>query len=113
MAQRKINVKLHVRKDDTVQVLSGKDAGRRGKVLGVFPGTGRIVVEGVNMIKKHQKPTADLPQGGIIDKEGTVATDKVMLVCPNCHKPTRVAKQVLTDGRKVRVCKHCGENIDK
>ncbi|HOL16807.1 MAG TPA: 50S ribosomal protein L24 [Bacillota bacterium] len=109
MTQRKLNV----RKGDRVLVLSGKDKGKKGKVIATMPAEGRIKVEGLNMIKKHAKPTPKVPQGGIREMEGALAHSKVMLICPACNKPTRVGKKVLADGRRVRACKKCGESLDK
>lgn len=107
------SIKLHVRKGDTVLVMSGKFSGKRGKVLQVFPKTGRIVVEGVNFTKRHTKPTKSLPQGGILEKEGAIASSNVMLFCNSCSTPTRVGKKVLEDGKSTRVCKKCGEEFDR
>ena len=105
--------KLNVRKGDKVLLLSGKDKGKKGKVISTMPAVGRIKVEGVNITKKHAKPTPKVPQGGIRELEGAFAHSKVMLICPACSKPTRVAKKVLADGRRVRACKKCGESLDK
>lgn len=103
--------KVHVRKGDTVLVISGKYAGKRGKVLAVEPKKSRVVVEGVNVVKRHARPTRALPQGGIIEKEAPIHSSNVMLVCTKCNKPTRIAKKFLADGDKARVCKKCGEVI--
>jgi len=103
---------VNIRKDDTVLVMSGKYAGKKGKVLRANPSEGRLVVQGVNIHKKHQKPTKDLPQGGIIEAEGPISRSSVMLVCPRCSKPTRIRARVEGD-KKVRVCLKCGEAIDK
>lgn len=103
----------HVRRGDTVAVMAGRERGKRGKVLRVLAGTGRVVVEKVNMVKKHQRPTQKLRQGGIIEREGALALSNVLLVCGRCDKPARTGIQVLGDGRKVRVCKRCGEPVDK
>lgn len=103
--------KLHVKKGDTVLVLAGKYKGKKGKVLAAFPKKQRVLVEGVNIVKRHTRPTPRLPQGGIIEKEAPIHASNVMLVCTKCDKPTRVAKKFLEDGRKVRVCKRCGEEI--
>ena len=109
---RKIKAgKIHVRKNDTVLVLTGKDAAKRGKVVSVNPTTGRLIVEGVNITKRHTRPTRALPQGGIIEKEGTIDSSNVMLVCTKCQQPTRIAKK-LVDGKRKRACKRCGEIID-
>lgn len=99
--------KVHVRKGDKVQVLSGKDKGAQGEVKKVIPSTGRVVVEGVAMVKKAQKPDAQGNNGGIIQKEAAIDASNVMLVCPKCGQPTRVARK--HDGKNlIRVCKKCG-----
>lgn len=103
-------VKLHVKKGDTVQVLSGKDKGKQGKIISAMPNAGKVVVEGVNKVKRHSKPSVKTPNGGIITKEMPLNACKVQLVCPSCNKPTRIAhKQV--NGKNARVCKKCGELI--
>jgi large subunit ribosomal protein L24 len=104
---------VHVRKGDTVAVITGRERGKRGKVLRVSPEKGRVLVEHVNMVKKHQRPTQKLRQGGIIEREGALALSNVLLVCGRCDKPSRTGIKVLADGRKVRVCKRCGESVDK
>ncbi len=104
---------LRIKKEDTVVVLNGKDQGKRGRVIAVFPQKGRLLVERVNMIKKHMKPNQQYKQGGIIEMEASLITSNVMLVCPKCDEPTRVANQVLEDGRKIRACKKCKEVIDQ
>jgi len=103
----------HVRKGDTVAIIAGRERGKRGKVLRVLPEAGRVIVEKVNMMKKHQRPTQKLRQGGIIEREAGLALSNVLLVCGRCDKPSRAGITVLGDGRKVRVCKRCGETIDK
>jgi large subunit ribosomal protein L24 len=106
-------MRVHVRRGDMVAVLGGKERGKRGKVLRVVPAAGRVLVEHVNMIKKHQRPTQKLRQGGIIEREGFIHLSNVMVVCGKCDRPSRTGAQALADGRKVRVCKRCGESIDK
>ena len=105
--------KLHVKKGDTVVVISGKSKGKKGKVLDTSPDEGKVIVEGVNMATKHVKPKKQGQQGGILKAEAPLYACKVMVVCPKCGKPTRVGKKVLEDGTKARVCKHnnCRENI--
>lgn len=105
--------KLHVRKGDTVVVLSGKDKGKKGKVLAAFPQDGRVLVEGVNIVTKHRRPSPAMPQGGIVKQEAPIYSAKVMVVCPACKKPTRSASKELANGERVRACKNCEENIDK
>ena len=103
----------HVRKGDTVVVVAGKERGKKGKVLRVLPEKGRVVVERINMIKKHQKPTQKIRQGGIIEREGAIHLSNVMLVDPSGGKPTRVGMKALSDGKKVRVARRSGEMLDK
>ncbi|MHB1127422.1 MAG: 50S ribosomal protein L24 [Bacillota bacterium] len=105
--------KVHVKKGDTVLVIAGKDAGKKGKVLEVQPIAQRVIVEGVNIVKRHTRPTQKLPQGGIMEKAAPVASSNVMLYCNKCHRPVRIGKTVLQDGSKVRVCRKCGEVADK
>lgn len=105
-------VKLHVKKGDTVLVLSGKDKGKQGKIVEALPKKAKVVIEGVNQVKRHTKPSQANPQGGIITKEAPINASKVMLVCPACKKATRIKKTEVT-GVTVRVCKKCGEVIDK
>jgi large subunit ribosomal protein L24 len=103
----------HVRKGDTVVVVAGKERGKKGKVLRVIPEKGRVVVERINMIKKHQRPTQKIRQGGIIEREGAIHLSNVMLVDPSGGKPTRVGMKALSDGKKVRVARRSGEMLDK
>ena len=110
--RQKPKQKVHVRKGDTVMVISGKDAGNKGKVLEVVTKTGRVVVEKVNIVKKHTRPTQSLPQGGIQEKEAAIASSNVMLYCEKCNKATRVGHKEM-GGKFVRICKHCGEVQDK
>lgn len=104
--------KIHVKKGDTVYILSGKDRGKKGKVLKVFPKDSKVLVEGVNMITKHQKPRTRFQQGGIINQESPINSSKVMLICDKCKSPTRIARQIMGNGQKVRTCKKCDEVID-
>ena len=103
---------MHVRKGDTVYVLSGKDKGKKGKVLSVNPDDMTVIVEGVNMSTKHKKPRGGFQQGGIIHQESPISSSKVMLICERCKAPTKVGKVVHENGQKDRVCKRCGEVID-
>ena len=104
---------VHVRRGDTVGVIAGKERGKRGKVLRVLRDSNRVVVEHLNMIKRHQRPTQKLRQGGIIEREGPLAASNVLLVCGRCDRPVRTGTRILGDGRKVRVCKRCGESVDR
>ncbi len=103
---------VHVKTGDTVAVLSGKSRGKRGKVLRVIPAQGRVVVEGVNVAKRHQRPSAKVMQGGIIEQENPIAAAAVAVVCPSCHQPTRVGHMELEE-RRVRRCLKCGEVVDR
>ncbi len=104
---------LGIKKEDTVMVIAGKEKGKRGRVISVLPKKDGLLVEQVNLIKKHMKPNKQHQQGGIIEKEAPLHTSKVMLICPKCDKPTRVGNKLLEDGRKLRACKKCGEVMDK
>ena len=101
---------MNVKKGDTVIVLSGKDKGKQGKVLGTVPSEAKVVVEGINMVTCHVKPRKQGEEGGIIQRETPIYASKVMLICPKCGKPTRVGHTVI-DGEKVRACKKCGAAI--
>ena len=103
--------KVHVRKGDTVEVIAGKDKGKTGEVKKVIPERNRVVVEKVNMVKKAMRPTQANPQGGISTIEAPINASNVMLVCPNCNKPSRYTRK-REDGKVVRVCKKCGKDID-
>jgi large subunit ribosomal protein L24 len=104
--------RMHVKKEDTVIVISGKDKGKKGRVLAAFPRENRVLVEGVNLVKKHQKPNPKNPQGGIITQEAPIHASNVMLVDPKTGLPTRVGYKVLENGKKVRVAKRSGATID-
>ncbi len=104
-------MKVHVKTKDEVIVISGKDKGSKGKVLSVNPKSGRVVVEGVAMVTKHQKSRAQGQPGGIIHKEAAIDASNVMLVCQKCGKPSRSGVKV-EDGKKTRICKKCGQQID-
>ena len=102
-----------VKKDDIVQVVAGRERGKKGKVLALFPEEDRITVEKLNMYKRHMKPTQQNKQGGIVEKEGKLHMSNVLLVCDKCGKGVRVKKKKLEDGNRVRVCMKCGEVMDK
>jgi len=103
-----------IRRNDTVLVLAGKSKGRTGRVLRVFPGEGRAIVEGVNFVRKHTKanPQKNI-KGGILEREAPVHLSNLMQVCSECGKPTRVGHKILEDGKKVRACRRCGGILDK
>ena len=103
--------KVHVKTGDEVVVINGKYRGKRGKVMQVSPSEGKVIVEGVNIVTKHVKPRRMGEQGGLLQVETAIYACKVMLVCPKCGKPTRLAHKVLADGTKKRLCKKCGETF--
>ncbi len=103
---------MKIRKNDNVLVISGKDRGKKGKVRFVYPKHERVLVEGVNMIKKHARAIANVRQAGIIEREAPIAVSSVMLMCGKCNKPTRVGIRVLADGKRARICRACGEVVD-
>ena len=102
---------MNIVKKDKVIVLSGRDKGKTGEVLSADPKAGKVVVQGVSVATKHQKPRKQGEEGGIIKVETPIYACKVMVVCPKCGKPTRVAHKVGADGKKVRACKHCGAEL--
>lgn len=107
-----MGVNINVKKGDEVLVISGKDKGRRGKVQKVIPQDNAVLVEGLNLAKKHTKPTKANPQGGVIDKALPLNVSKVMVVCPGCNQPTRAKRERAADGEMVRTCRRCGRNLE-
>ena len=103
---------MKLKKDDTVMVVTGKDRGHKSKVREVVPRKGRVVVEGVNTVKRHTKPRGQTRQAGIVERDAPIPVSKVMLICPKCDKPTRIGIRVMEDGSRVRVCRRCSEVID-
>ncbi|MEI7904098.1 MAG: 50S ribosomal protein L24 [Candidatus Firestonebacteria bacterium] len=105
-----------LKKGDNVQVISGDDKGKKGKILKIFPledrETFKVIVEGVNFVKRHTRPNKQAQQGGIIQKEAPMYVAKLMLICPRCNKPTKIGKKTLKDGKKSRMCKKCSEVIE-
>ena len=102
---------LKIKKGDRVRVLTGKDRGHEGQVMRVIPSTGKVIVDGANVAKKHQRATKATMQGGIIDKDMPMPVANVALLCPACGKPTRVGYTIDKDGTKARICKKCGKDI--
>jgi large subunit ribosomal protein L24 len=101
-----------IKTGDTVAIIAGKDAGTRGRVIAVFPENNRVLVEGVNFVKKHARRTREDRKGGIHELEASVDLSNAMLVCPKCKQPTRIGHITLADGSKVRSCKKCGEIVE-
>ncbi len=107
-----IKNKCHIKKDDKIKVITGKDNGKIGKVLKVIRKDKRILVENINIIKRHTKPGPKSRQGGIVESEAPIHWSNVMLMCNKCIKPVRIKTQLLDDGKKVRICRKCNEIID-
>jgi large subunit ribosomal protein L24 len=105
--------KLHVKKNDLVMVIAGKEKGKSGKVLRVLPESSQVMVESLNVVKRHTRPTRGGAQGGIIEKEAPFAASNVQLLCKGCNKPARTGIRVLDDGSKARFCKKCNDILDK
>jgi large subunit ribosomal protein L24 len=103
---------MKIKKNDTVLVIAGKDRGKTGKVRFVYPAENKVIVEGVNMIKKHARANAQTRQGGIIEREAKLNASNVMILCSKCNKPARVGHKLLEDGKKVRFCRVCQEVLD-
>ncbi len=104
---------LKIKKNDIVKVMTGKEKGKKGKILMVFPREKKVIVERLNIVKRHTRPTQQMRQGGIIEKEGKIHISNVMIVCNKCDKTTRVSMKILENGKKIRTCKHCGEMLDR
>jgi large subunit ribosomal protein L24 len=103
-----------IRRNDNVVVITGKDRGKRGRVLKVDPAKNRLIVEGVNFIKRHTKPNPQRQiKGGVVEREASLHASNVQIVCPDCDKPTRLGRKILGDGRKVRICRKCEGVVDK
>ena len=108
------NLATPIRKNDTVLVITGKDRGKRGRVLKILPAKNRLIVEGLNIIKRHTRPNPGKNiKGGIVEREASLNASNVQLVCPECGAQTRIGRKVLGDGRKVRVCRKCEGVVDK
>ena len=113
MAMEQVRKKLHIKKGDTVIVATGKDRGKKGKIIDVDAKKGRVFVDKVNLVSRHTKPTPGAPQGGIVKKEASLDSSNVMIYCSKCDQGVRVKKQIDADGNKTRVCAKCGANLDK
>jgi len=106
-------MKANLKKDDTVLIIAGKERGKSGKVVRVIRDRDQVLVERINMIKRHRKPSGPQNPGGIVEKEAPLDASNVMLLCSSCDKPTRIGRKTLESGQHVRVCRKCGEVIDK
>lgn len=107
------NNKINFKKGDNVLVISGDDKGKKGKIVDIFPKKMQVIIEGVNFLKKHTKPTQKIPQGGVIKQEGPLHISNTRLICNKCNKATTIKRKRIKEGKRVRVCKKCGEIIDK
>ena len=103
---------MHIRKNDSVMVITGKERGKTGKVIRVIPENNLAIIERMNLIKRHTKPRGQQQPGGILEKEAPIDASKIMVMCDKCNAPVRVGRKVLADGEKVRVCRRCGEALD-
>lgn len=103
---------LGIKKNDTVLVITGREKGKKGRVISLYPSEDMLLIERTNIIKRHMKPSKKYTQGGIIEKEAPLHISNVMLICPKCGKPTRIGNTVLSDGKKTRACKKCEEIIE-
>jgi len=101
----------NIRKSDRVMVIAGTERGKEGKVIQVFPKKNRVIIQGINFVKRHTKPRGQTQPGGIIEKEAPIHISNVMLICNKCNKTTKIAKRIMPDGNRVRLCKKCGEII--
>ena len=107
-----MQMKIQIKKNDNVLVTSGKEKGKRGRVIAVYPAENRLLVEKLNVVKRHTKPTQQIRQGGIVEKESPLSVANVKLVCPKCDKPTAILRKAQSDGKRSRVCKSCEAVID-
>jgi large subunit ribosomal protein L24 len=109
-----MNVEINIRKNDRVVIIAGKDKGRTGRVIEVKPKVHKVMVEGVNVVKRHMKANSRTGvQGGIVEREALIDASNIKVICPHCSTPTRVCHQTLSDGSRARVCKKCGAVIEK
>jgi len=114
MGKPAVRTRIRLRKNDLVEVISGKDSGKRGKVLKVIPEKNRVIVQGVGFIKRHTRPNPQRNiKGGIAEREAPIHISNVQLVCGDCGEPTRIGKKILEDGRRVRICRKCEGVLDK
>ena len=103
---------MQIRKNDSVMVISGRERGKTGKVLRVLPKKAAVVIERVNMVKRHSRPRGPQQPGGIVEKEASVRVANIMMMCDKCNAPVRVGRKILADGKRIRICRRCGEALD-
>jgi len=103
---------VQIRKNDSVMVVAGKERGKTGKVLRVIPEKDQVIIERVNLVKRHTRPRGPQQPGGIVEKEASIRASNIMMMCDKCNAPVRVGRKMLTDGKKIRVCRRCGETLE-
>lgn len=103
---------MEIRKNDSVMVIAGRERGKTGKVLKVLPEKDRIIVERVNLVKRHSKPKGPQQPGGIVEKEAAIHASNIMIMCDKCNAPVRIGRKILADGQKIRICRRCSEALD-
>jgi large subunit ribosomal protein L24 len=103
---------VEIRKNDSVMVIAGKERGKTGKVLRVLPDEGAVIIERINIVKRHTKPRGPQQPGGIVEKEASVDASNIMIMCDKCNAPVRVGRKILADGKKIRICRRCHESLD-
>ncbi len=103
---------MHIRKNDSVMVIAGRERGKTGKVLRVLPDKDAAIIERVNLIKRHTRPRGPQQPGGIVEKEASIHASSLMIMCDKCNAPVRIGRKILADGKKIRICRRCGEALD-
>lgn len=103
---------MHIRKNDSVMVIAGRERGKTGKVLRVLPDKDAAIIERVNLIKRHTRPKGPQQPGGIVEKEASIHASNLMIMCDKCNAPVRIGRKILADGKKIRICRRCGEALD-
>jgi large subunit ribosomal protein L24 len=103
---------VHIRKNDSVMVIAGRERGKTGKVLRVLPDKDAAIIERVNLIKRHTRPRGPQQPGGIVEKEASIHASSLMIMCDKCNTPVRIGRKILADGKKIRICRRCGEALD-
>jgi len=103
---------VEIRKNDSVMVITGKERGKTGKVLRVLPDKDAIIIERINLVKRHSKPRGPQQPGGIVEKEASIRASNLMIMCDKCNAPVRMGRKILADGKKIRICRRCGEALD-
>ncbi|MBM4261316.1 MAG: 50S ribosomal protein L24 [Deltaproteobacteria bacterium] len=105
-------MRVEIRKNDSVMVIAGKERGKTGKVLRVLPDKDRVIVERLNMVKRHSKPRGPQQPGGIVEKEAAIHASNIMIMCDKCNAPVRIGHKILSDDKKIRICRRCNEALD-